>query len=314
MRKPRPSRRHRHYYSFEFGNIHYGLDSMDGETAQANGGEASWLRADLPTRLRDWGPSPSASSALPKRISQFRTTEMNSSRLRENISADLEAGGSRSPPIAGHSHAYRTFLSAGQPITMCPDPQRHEHSLQAAATFACSLPKAGRCGGPPGRGLWPWRVHRDKTSGGTLNHRRVSLAERFWDSLVIDVLTNQMNVTSGTKRGAVARDTFTILKSARCPARECDERSGGCSAFRPGQIRIKLAGQRRDEKDLKSSVMLMDTMHSDCRNLGVGATTCTETACSAKPPRLYRVRRVQMPRQFSLTRFPVSPWPKLAPR
>src|SRR6185436_9937865 len=93
-----------HYYSFDFGNIHFVcLDSMTASRA-TNGAMASWLRSDLASSTRDWNIAfyhhPSYSKGSHNSDTEIELMEMrqNFNPIMENYGVDLV--------LSGHSHCY----------------------------------------------------------------------------------------------------------------------------------------------------------------------------------------------------------------
>ena len=101
-----------HFYSFDFGNIHFiCLDSMTADRA-TNGPMANWLRADLAFTTNDWIVAfwhhPPYSKG-----SHDSDTDPVLIQMRQNFLPILEAGGV-DLVLAGHSHSYeRSFLLDG---------------------------------------------------------------------------------------------------------------------------------------------------------------------------------------------------------
>ena len=199
-----------HYYSFDFGNIHcICLDSMTANRA-TNGAMANWLRADLAGNALEWiiayWHHPPYSKG-----SHDSDTSANLVEMRKNFLPILEAGGV-DLVLGGHSHSYeRSYLLDGH--------------YEVSSTLSASMVVDGGSGRAPNPYLKPTGVSSrqgavyavagssGQISGGPLNHPAMYVSLNLLGSLIVDVVSNRMDVTF-LDNTAVARDTFTIQKPA----------------------------------------------------------------------------------------------------
>lgn len=197
-----------HYYSHDFGNIHFiCLDSMTANRA-TNGPMASWLRADLANTLGTWVVAywhhPSYSKG-----SHNSDTETELIQMRQNFNPILEAGGV-DLVLAGHSHSYeRSFLI-----------DRH---YGLSSTFN----NTNKIDGGSGRDATPYLKpsglaankgavysvagSSGKISGGTLNHSAMFVSLNVLGSVVLDFSINRLDFQFVNSSGAV-QDYFTVIK------------------------------------------------------------------------------------------------------
>jgi hypothetical protein len=197
-----------HYYSFDFGNVHFiCLDSQTANRA-TNAPMATWAAADIAATTAQWiiafWHHPPYSKG-----SHDSDVETQSLQMRRNFLPILEAGGV-DLVLSGHSHSYeRSFLIDGHYGT--------------SSTLTSAMIKDGGSGRDPnpytkpeGNGGPQGTVYTvagasGKLSGGALNHPAMYLSLNVLGSLVIDVMTNRMDVSYLDSVGTV-RDTFTIQK------------------------------------------------------------------------------------------------------
>ena len=197
-----------HYYSFDFGNVHFiCLDSQTANRA-TNGPMATWAAADIAATTAEWiiafWHHPPYSKG-----SHDSDVEAQLMQMRRNFLPLLEAGGV-DLVLSGHSHSYeRSFLIDGHYGT--------------SGTLSSAMIKNGGSGRDPnpyvkpeGNGGRQGTVYTvagasGKISGGALNHPAMYLSLNVLGSLVIDVVTNRMDVSYLDNLGAV-RDTFVIQK------------------------------------------------------------------------------------------------------
>ncbi|HTD67556.1 MAG TPA: LamG-like jellyroll fold domain-containing protein, partial [Candidatus Limnocylindria bacterium] len=197
-----------HYYSFDFGNIHFiCLDSMTANRA-TDGVMANWLRADLSSTLSDWIIAYWHHPPYTKG-SHNSDTATESSQMRQNIVPILEAGGV-DLVLGGHSHSYeRSYLLNGH--------YGVSSTLSAAnivdgGSGRSPTPYQKPAGSEPHQGaVYTVAGSSGQVSGGSLNHPAMFISFNVLGSLVVDVLTNQMNVTF-VDNNVVVRDAFTIVK------------------------------------------------------------------------------------------------------
>jgi hypothetical protein len=206
-----------HYYSFDFGNIHFVcLDSMTASRA-TNGAMANWLRADLANNASAWliaywhhPPYTKGSHDSDNASGAFELVEM-----RENILPILESYGV-DLVLGGHSHVYeRSYLLDGH------------YGFSSSFTSAMKLDAgSGRetngvgaytkpAGNPANRGaVYAVMGSSGGVSGSTagLNHPAMFVSLNNLGSLVLDIHGNRLDATFLRETGAT-NDTFTILKT-----------------------------------------------------------------------------------------------------
>src|SRR5437867_1703721 len=202
-----------HYYSFDFGNLHFiCLDSMTANRS-ANGPMATWVQNDLAATTRDWVVAYWHHPPYSKG-SHDSDTEIELIEMRQNFLPILEAGGV-DLVLAGHSHSYeRSFLidaHYGTSDTFSsanlvdggsgrdPNPYQKPSGLPAHAGAVYTV--AGSSG---------------QISGGTLDHPAMFLSLNVLGSVVLDFTTNRLDLQFIDSVGSV-RDTFAIAKSAVVP-------------------------------------------------------------------------------------------------
>ncbi|HEY0550891.1 MAG TPA: metallophosphoesterase [Verrucomicrobiae bacterium] len=197
-----------HFYSFDFGNIHFiCLDSMTADRA-TNSIMANWLRSDLANTLGTWIVAFWHHPPYTKG-SHNSDTENELIQMRQNFNPILEAGGV-DLVLSGHSHCYeRSFLI-----------DRH---YGLSGTFN----NTNKIDGGSGRDSTPYlkpsglSTHKGavysvagssgQTSGGTLNHPAMFVSLNVLGSVVLDFSTNRLDFQFVNSSGAV-QDYFTVIK------------------------------------------------------------------------------------------------------
>jgi acid phosphatase type 7 len=197
-----------HFYSFDFGNIHFiCLDSMTADRA-TNGIMANWLRSDLGNTLGTWIVAFFHHPPYTKG-SHNSDTEPELQQMRQNFNPILEAGGV-DLVLSGHSHSYeRSFLI-----------DRH---YGLSGTFSST----NKIDGGSGRDTTPYVkpsglvAHKGavysvagssgQTSGGSLNHPAMFVSLNVLGSVVLDFSTNRLDFKFVNSSGAV-QDYFTVIK------------------------------------------------------------------------------------------------------
>ena len=200
-----------HYYSFDYGNIHFiSLDSMTASRA-ANGAMATWLQSDLASTTATWIVCYFHHPPYTKG-SHNSDTETELIEMRQNILPILEAGGV-DLVLGGHSHCYeRSFLLDGH--------------YGLSTTLTSVMKKNAGDGRPTGNGAYlkPLTGPRDhfgavysvagsagQISGGSLNHPAHFISLANLGSLVLDVNGTTLTGTFVRENGTTP-DTFTIIK------------------------------------------------------------------------------------------------------
>jgi acid phosphatase type 7 len=199
-----------HYYSFDFGNIHFiCLDSMTANRA-TNGAMANWLRSDLASTVQDWiiafWHHPPYSKG-----SHNSDTEPELVQMRQNFNPILEEGGV-DMVFGGHSHSYeRSFLIDGHygvSSTFSASMQKDSGSGRDPAPYTKPLGTPGHQGA-----VYVVAGSSGQTSGGTLNHPAMFISLNVLGSVVLDFQTNRVDLSFLNSSGGV-QDTTTIVKGA----------------------------------------------------------------------------------------------------
>jgi hypothetical protein len=200
-----------HYYSWNYGNIHFiSLDSMTASRSPT-GAMATWLTSDLASTTATWIVCIFHHPPYTKG-SHNSDTETELMEMRQNILPILEAGGV-DLVLSGHSHCYeRSYLLDGH------------YGLSTTLTSAMKL-NAGD-GRPAGNGAYikPLTGNRShfgsvyavagsagQISGGSLNHPAHFLSLNNLGSLVLDVNGTTLNATF-VKSDGTTPDTFSMVK------------------------------------------------------------------------------------------------------
>jgi hypothetical protein len=202
-----------HFYSFDFGNIHFVcLDSMTANRA-TNGPMANWLRADLANTLGTWIVAfwhhPPYSRGSHNSDFEWELIEM-----RENFNPILEAGGV-DLVLAGHSHSYeRSFLIDQHYGLSGTFSAGHQVDGGSGAGGAAYLKPEGRAAH---RGaVYSVAGSSGQISGGLLNHPAMFMSLNVLGSVVLDFATNRLDFRFVDDSGDV-RDSFTIVKGDAPP-------------------------------------------------------------------------------------------------
>jgi len=200
-----------HYYSFDYGNVHFiSLDSMTASRA-SNGAMATWVTNDLASTTATWIVAFFHHPPYTKG-SHDSDTETELIEMRTNLLPILEAGGV-DLVLCGHSHCYeRSYLLDGH------------YGLSTTLTAAMKKNAGdGRVGGNGAyvKPLYGNRSHfgavytvagsAGQTSGGSLNHPAHFISLNNLGSLVLDVSGTRLDATFLRETG-VSNDTFTIVK------------------------------------------------------------------------------------------------------
>ncbi len=200
-----------HYYSFDYGNIHFiSLDSMTADRS-TTGAMATWLQNDLASTTATWIIAFFHHPPYTKG-SHNSDTETELVQMRGNFLPILEAGGV-DLVLSGHSHCYeRSYLLDGH--------------YGVSTTLTAAMKKNAGDGRPTGTGAYikPLTGPRDhfgavysvagsagKISGGSLNHPAHFVSMNNLGSLVVDINGTRLDATFVRETGSVS-DTFTIIK------------------------------------------------------------------------------------------------------
>lgn len=198
-----------HYYSFDFGNIHFVcLDSMTANRSPT-AAMAVWLQNDLAATTRDWIVAFWHHPPYTKG-SHNSDTETELIQMRQNLLPILEAGGV-DVVLTGHSHSYeRSYLIDSH------------YGLSTSLTSAMILDGgSGRDPSPyekpeglPGHegAVYVVAGSSGQISGGTLNHPAMFSSLNLLGSVVMDFTTNRLDLQFLDSTGVV-RDNFAIVKT-----------------------------------------------------------------------------------------------------
>ncbi len=204
-----------HYYSFDYGNVHFiALDSMTADRSPA-GAMAVWLQNDLASTTATWivcffhhppYTKGSHNSDSPSDSAGAMT------QMRENLLPILEAGGV-DLVLTGHSHCYeRSYLLDGH--------------YGLSGTLTAAMKKNAGGGRPAGTGAYlkPLTGPRDhfgavyavtgsagQATGGSLNHPAHYISLNNLGSLVLDVNGTRLDATF-LRENSSTPDTFTLIK------------------------------------------------------------------------------------------------------
>ena len=210
-----------HYYSFDYGNIHFiSLDSMTASRAP-DGAMATWLAADLASTTATWIIAFFHHPPYTKG-SHNSDAEQALMDMRQNILPILENGGV-DLVLNGHSHCYeRSFLLDGHyglSGTLEPSMKRNPGDGRPAGDGAYIKPLTG----PRDHFGAVYNVAGSAglISGGTLNHPAMYFSANELGSVVLDINGPRLDSTFLRDNGTI-RDTYTILKQG-----EADSDSDG---------------------------------------------------------------------------------------
>lgn len=201
-----------HYYSFDYGNIHFiCLDSMTANRAP-NGNMAVWLQSDLASTTNEWiiafwHHPPYTKGA------HNSDTEIEHIQMRETFLPILEAGGV-DLVLGGHSHSYeRSYLIDGH--------------YGGSSTFTNRMKLNGGSGREDGTGAYTKNAGGPQShqgavyvvagssgglTGGPLNHPAMFVSLNNLGSLVLDISGNRLDAKFIRETGAT-NDYFTITKN-----------------------------------------------------------------------------------------------------
>jgi len=204
-----------HYYSFDYGNIHFiSLDSMTASRSPT-GAMADWLTLDLAATTSTWivcyfhHPPYTKGS---HNSDSLTDSDGSMVEMRQNILPILEAGGV-DLVLSGHSHSYeRSFLLDGHyglSGTLTPAMKRDPGDGRPAGDGAYIKPLTG----PREHfgAVYAVPGSSGKTSGGSLNHPAHFISLNNLGSLVLDVEGNRLDATFVRENGSLP-DTFTLIK------------------------------------------------------------------------------------------------------
>lgn len=201
-----------HYYSFDYGNIHFiCLDSMTADRA-TTGAMANWLRSDLAATAQEWLIAFWHHPPYTKG-SHNSDTEGQLIEMRQNFLPILEAAGV-DVVLTGHSHSYeRSYLLNGQygpSGTLTQEMKVDGGDGREDGTGAYHKPEglAANAGA-----VYAVAGSSGKISGGSLNHPAMYISLNVLGSMVLDINSNRLDAVFLNTNG-VAEDHFTISKAA----------------------------------------------------------------------------------------------------
>ncbi|MEO5803706.1 MAG: metallophosphoesterase family protein [Verrucomicrobiota bacterium] len=200
-----------HYYSFDYGNIHFiCLDSMTADRS-TNGDMAIWLQNDLNSTMNNWIIAFWHHPPYTKG-SHDSDTEIELIEMRQNFLPILEAGGV-DLVLSGHSHSYeRSYLldqHYGTTNTLVNSMKLNSGSGRENGTGAYFK----NSGTQPHQGaVYAVVGSSGGISGGLLNHPAMYISLNNLGSMVLDVAGNRLDAKFIRETGAT-NDFFTIIKN-----------------------------------------------------------------------------------------------------
>ncbi len=210
-----------HYYSFDYGNIHFiCLDSMTASRA-TNGAMFQWLTSDLANTTADWTIAfwhhPPYSKGSHDSDPGGPGYDAQMGEMRQRFLPVLEAGGV-DLVLGGHSHCYeRSFLlnkHYGLSTTLNATNKLNAGSGREGDTGAYLKPEGGLI---PNQGaVYIVAGSSGQISGGTLNHPAMFVSLNQLGSLVLDIEGKRLDAKFIRENGTT-NDTFTILKQNYAP-------------------------------------------------------------------------------------------------
>ncbi len=207
-----------HYYSFDYGNIHFiCLDSMTANRG-SNADMAIWLQGDLAETTNRWLIAYWHHPAYTKG-SHNSDTATESIEMRQNILPILEAGGV-DLVLAGHSHVYeRSYFIDGH---YGPSTNFNTNSMIVIPGDGRQTNGVGGYGKPRGLPAHKGTVYTVMGSSGATGgfigtHPAMVVSLNNLGSLVLDVDGDRLDATFLRETGAI-NDTFTIFKTNTPPA------------------------------------------------------------------------------------------------
>lgn len=205
-----------HYYSFDYGRVHFiCLDSME-SSRSPTGPMAQWLTNDLAHANADWIIAYCHHPPY-SRGSHDSDVESELILMRENIVPLLEQGGV-DLVLSGHSHSYeRSALLDGHygySAGMSPTNRINGGDGRDNGAGAYHKPR----GGPVAHYGTVYAVVGSSgwATGGQLNHPAMQVSLNQLGSLVLDITSNRLDATFLRENGAT-NDWFTLLKVYQPP-------------------------------------------------------------------------------------------------
>lgn len=240
-----------HYYSFDYGNIHFVcLDSSDSDNSPS-GPMCNWLRADLDATTQEWiiayWHHPPYSKGT-----HDSDSEDDLYLMRQNVVPILESYGV-DLVLCGHSHNYeRSFLLDGH--------------YGNSSTLTQAMKKDGGDGREDGTGAYrkagglvgrQGAVYTVAGSSGkatadseSLDHPAMYISMNELGSLVIDVNGNRLDLVFLRETG-VAADHFTMIKGTTSTTPPAAPSGLSATAVSISQINLAWADNSNDEIGFK---------------------------------------------------------------
>lgn len=204
-----------HYYSFDYGNIHFiCLDSMTGRPVAAM---TTWLNSDLSQNLRDWTIAFWHHPPYTKG-SHNSDTETELIQMRQNFLPILEASGI-DLVLTGHSHSYERSKLINGHYGLSPTYTDALYAKDAGTGNGATPYQKPTLGKSPNEGtVYVVAGSSGQISGGTLNHPAMKVSLNNLGSLVLDInnggTVNQL-VGTFVRENGTTPDTFTIQKKVQ---------------------------------------------------------------------------------------------------
>ena len=279
-----------HYYSFDFGMVHFiCLDSMTASRA-TNGAMAIWLRSDLAVTTNRWLVAFWHHPPYTKG-SHDSDGETELIEMRQNFLPLLEAGGV-DLVLSGHSHCYeRSKLLNGH----------YGFSTSFNSSYVVQTGSGRETNGvgayrkPDGLGekpvgnrgtIYTVAGSSGQATSGTVNHPAMFYSALALGSVVLDFTSNRLDAIFLRDTGAT-NDSFTIIKDGTYPPLLTNAAALPDDAFR---FTVLTRAYRTNVVEATSD--LPATWTPVFTNVTTNVSfTFTETNAPGDPLRLYRVKR-----------------------
>jgi hypothetical protein len=207
----------KHYYSFDYGNIHFVCLDSEVSDRSTNGAMAAWLREDLALNDKDWliafWHSPPYTHGSHNSDNLFdsggRLVDM-----RENFLPILEAHGV-DLVLSGHSHCYERsrLLDGHYGYSASLDPFMVKDAGNGREDGTGAYRKSSIGPAPNEGAVYVVAGSSGWATFGTLDHPVMEVSLLEMGSLVIDVSSNRLDARFLRETGAID-DRFTIVKGA----------------------------------------------------------------------------------------------------
>ncbi len=272
------------YYSFDYANIHFiCLDAMT-SSRSPTGVMADWLRADLASTTQEWliafWHHPPYTKGSHDSDVEYQLVEM-----RANILPILEANGV-DLVLCGHSHCYeRSRLLQGHygfSSTLTDAMKADAGNGREAGTGAYQ--KVGGAGA-----VYTVAGSSGKISGGPLNHPAMFLSLNMLGSLVIDVVSNRLDLAFlGTSANVL--DQFTLIKDPVLFVPPAVPANLAAVLYTTNSIRLTWPNTPTNEQGFQIERALDGTSFTLLAVRGANLTAFTDTALAPSTLYYYRLR------------------------